>query len=112
MLTIDACVSPKGEVASPSTAAPPDSRGTTNRQGKLCKIFYRPCHQQIAGLVRGAARCTSPSINRSILFQLRDLQPAGRTESGAAVPLGDLFRVVPVPVMVVVAQQTQPPGKS
>ncbi len=108
MLTIDACVSPKGEMVVACHSGPPDWGTGPTGKGKLYKIFYRPTPQPVLAWSAGPHEVRIAFDQPLDPLQLRDLSRQVSIESGAAVRPGDRFESFRPGYVVVAQQLTQP----
>lgn len=108
MLTIDACVSPKGALVVACHSGPPDWGTGPTGKGKLYKIFYRPCPQPVLAW-SPAPREVRIAFDQPLEpNELRDLSRKLSIEYGATVRPGDRFESFRPGYVVVAHQQTQP----
>lgn len=110
MMTVDACVSPKGELVVAVHSGPPDWGTGPVGKGKLYKVAYaqRRAAQPVAAWAAGP-REVRVAFDRAVTAEeVRGLEKSIRIEYGAHVRPGDRFEVHRPPYAVVQAQLGEP----
>ncbi len=110
MLTVDACVSPKGDLVVAVHSGPPDWGTGPTGKGKLYKIsFTDKDHPQPVAIWAAGPQEVRIAFDRELDPQhLKQLTSQTKISYGAYVRAGDRFEVLQPPYEVVKRQQREP----
>src|SRR5262249_53296076 len=110
MLTIDACVSPRGDLVVTTHSGPPDWGTGPNGKGRLYKITYIGCEQpQPVAIWASGPQEVRVAFDRPLEpSQLHHLGERTKITYGAYVRAGDRFEVLHPPYAVVQMQLRTP----